>query len=93
MMDKQNFIKTKWDARDWTEDMKRKWQKKMFELGCTWQDECAIVSELGANFYFISEGSRLAYSKGSHTFDAVTYKQCEYSDAFPETEQGQKHDH
>lgn len=93
-MIKKDLINTKWDAREWTEDMKRKWQEKMFEIGFLWRSDREEVLHLSDGFYFLSDRGSLTASDITGLFLNSGNREKKYSDAFPETqtEQGQKHD-
>lgn len=90
-MNKEDFLNTKWDARDWTEDMKRRWQEKMFELGFCWIGGSRGVMHTDCAFFFIYEDAEITHSSDLDHFRYHAHQECAYSFAFPETltEQGQ----
>lgn len=94
IMRKEDFINTKWDARDWSEDMKRAWQERMFEFGFCWHGGSREVLNKGIDFLYIYQDGEIALCVDLDYFIAHPYTACAYSFAFPETltEQGQKHD-
>lgn len=95
-MKKEEFLNTKWDAREWSEDMKRDWEKRVHELGFRWNEEGETVPTADVIFYYLHSDGRITWSGDDFIFESTNhpYKECSYSFAFPEalTWQGQKHD-
>lgn len=52
---KEDLYNTKWDASQWTQDMKIKWQEKMFEFGFSWYGDPSgfKVESLQKECYYI----------------------------------------
>lgn len=100
-MKKEDLINTKWDARDWTEDMKEKWFHLMFSHGFLFAGKTHFSpSSFHAGFYFIcheglirvgGRGDRVPFeeSKNKNTFFHQVFDEEGKQLAFPETEQGQ----
>lgn len=97
-MNKEGFLNTKWDVRDWSEDGRRAWQEFMFTMGFEWcGDVVKSACNLDAAHYFIDFDGELGFSLDHQQtfFDSLDYKQMHWDDAFLgiepflENEQGQ----
>lgn len=95
-MNKQDLINTKWDARDWSDEMKRKWEARVSELGFFWLVGLVMVNTSDIDFYFLHADGHITLSDSgcADKFFEHSHIQCAYSVLFPKTitEQGQKHD-
>lgn len=94
-MSNEEFLNTKWDARNWSEDMKHKWQEKMFDLGFYWGGGSRQIKDDGEFYYYVYENQAVTRDSKVGYFDEHPHAECAYSFAFPETltEQGQQSDH
>lgn len=93
-MKKEDFLNTKWDARGWSENMKRKWQERMFEIGFFWSGGSRLIQDDGDFYYYVYENQAVTHNSKAGYFEGHPHEEMLYSEAFPETltEQGQKHD-
>ena len=80
-MKKEDFYNTKWDVREWTEDMKIQWQNKCFELGFSWNGKTEVFG-LDANFFWMSGTNLDANDYKYFLGESSTEKY--YEDMFPE---------
>ncbi len=81
-----NFDNTKWDQSDWSEEQKRQWQEKCFELGYSWNTS-KEVSCLNSNYFFLYRHQEITKSSYFQTFERKTFTEQTWSDMFPEEEQ------
>lgn len=82
-----NFDNTKWDVRDWTDEMKTKFQERMFDEGYCWgRFGCnKTVSFLDAGSYFLREEVLLWMDmNASNYFLEHESTEKTYEDVFPE---------
>lgn len=80
-----NFDNTKWDAREWTEGMKTKWQEKMFSLGYAWGGGDQDIRYLDAGFYCVYGDKCITFIHKIHKrFARKFMTEKTYADAFPE---------
>lgn len=81
---REDFIDTKWNACDWTEEQKIKWQEKCFELGFSWQGKTKVLG-LNCNFFWMGDNNHLYFDNNDYEFfleeDSV---EKQFSDMFPE---------
>lgn len=93
-MIKQDLINTKWDARDWSVEMKRKWQERMSEIGFYWLNTEVRLALDEFDYCYIHDNFQITKGKRLDTFEHHPHQECAYSLVSPETltEQGQKHD-
>lgn len=84
----EGLINTKWDARNWTQEMKIRWQEKMFELGIKWYDVYRVntkIQELRRDYYFIDTKGLLYYGENRQSFDSCPeLTTAYYEDIFPQ---------
>lgn len=84
---REDFINTKWDVSGWTEEMKIRWQKKMFDLGFEWHffgNGSSEIKNLHKSYYFIENRGSIFPGETKdfyHEFSAAT---AYYEDVFPE---------
>jgi hypothetical protein len=81
-MKKEDFINTKWDAREWTKEQKAKWQNRIFELGFSWGGWDKRVRYITSDFYYVSDSS-VTYGGDFAFFNGREGKLMTYEDAFP----------
>jgi hypothetical protein len=83
---KDSFLGTKWDARNWTYEQKTKWQEAMFALGITWFQGKNTILHLNGEFFYVSDGGKITFSFSYDlaSFGSHKYKQMYFEDVFPE---------
>jgi len=81
-MKKEDFLDTKWDAREWTKEQKAKWQNRMFEFGIPWGCGSTKPICLEKDFYYIINTS-IGFGFNCGFFNERKEKQMTYEDAFP----------
>lgn len=82
-MKKEDFYDTKWDARDWTEEQKIKWQNKCFELGFSWQEQVEIYG-LDADYYWLDSDNFLYLDSMDYEYFLTENSEEKlYEDMFP----------
>jgi len=79
---KEDFIDTKWDAREWTKEQKVKWQNRMFEIGFSWGGWDKRVRYITSDFYYVSDSS-VTYGGDFTFFNGREGNLMTYEDAFP----------
>jgi len=84
-MNKSMFENTKWDAREWTDEMKQKWNSKVQELGFAGLHNNTLLKSA----YLWLEKMSASYvasdtNPSIHDFLSSGYKEMEYGDMFPE---------
>lgn len=90
---KSDFINTKWDARDWSAEMKCKWQERMSEIGFYHPNTEVSLTLDGFDYYYIHDNYQITKGKRLDTFEHHPHQEMFYSEALKTiTEQGQKHD-
>lgn len=90
-MNKEDFLNTKWDVRDWTKGQKEHFFHKAMCAGCSpVGGSVNDYTGYNAGLFVIDErGIMLAYDRCCSEFAMQACRFCEFSDAFPETEQVQ----
>lgn len=93
-MNKEDFLNAKWDARDWTDTMKRKWQERMLELGFKWRYRGKEVREVNRDYFYTRDDNELTFGDNYDFFSQHKNKELKYFDVFSDSEpgKGQKHD-
>lgn len=81
-MKREDFINTKWDVREWTEEQKIQWQEKCFELGFKWGGEGVYVENSDKNFYYLSTG--ILFGDDLEFFNSDEDNIKTFEDMFPE---------
>lgn len=83
-MNKSMFLNTKWDVREWTDEMKQNWLNKVKSL--SFEEVCIRVLDSTLYLWEGSEDTHLPCIYISDPYDFLTsgYKEMEYEDMFPE---------
>jgi hypothetical protein len=81
-MKKEDFINTKWDAREWTKEQKAKWQARMYQLGFSWGIGTKGQYHLCEDFYYV-RSYFIGCGGDYYYFNDHRNKQMTYEDAFP----------
>lgn len=84
-MKKEDFYFTKWDAREWTDEQKTRWQEKCFELGFSWGCGIGGVENLHATYYLLEDSKEITFLEISNreSFLVNGAKQMFFEDMFP----------
>lgn len=83
---KERLDNTKFDIRDWTQEMKFLFQEEMFKLGFRWWgDDSSRVIHLDHCYYFLSGGLITFTELGKHKyFESKEYLELTWKDLFKE---------
>ncbi len=82
-MKKEDFINTKWDAREWTEEQKAQWQKRMFDFGLVWKSGDTNILYLDKCYYFIDQSGFITCDDLYDEYAIRPEEPASYEDAFP----------
>lgn len=82
---RDSLTNTKWDTSEWTEEMKIKWQEKMFEFRFTWQHS-NVVDYLEKPFYYLQSGHEMSHGRERGWFTEHQHENKLYTDVFPDEE-------
>jgi len=83
-MNKTMFVDTKWDVREWTDEMKQKWNSKVQELGFAGLDDDTLLK-----LWLNAKTTRHLGSDDTHSLNAFIFimsnsEEKKYEDMFPE---------
>lgn len=87
------YLGKKWGVREWTPEMKTKWQEKMFEEGFSWCGHHK-VAHLAASYYWTIMSTDLGHIDDNDVdfFFISSEEQMHYEDVFPKEETSSKLD-
>lgn len=83
-MKREDFLNTKWDARKWTPEMRRKWQELVLGAGFSWVVEDDKAKNLDAKYLMLNPDKKIIYLDNDKVFANFLFKERRYSDAFPD---------
>jgi transposase len=75
------WVNTKWDASNWSREMKIKWHNKMFEYGFSWEGS-KNISCLDYDFYLVSDFGVKGIFDDRVRFNCNRCFKQEYTDLF-----------
>jgi hypothetical protein len=84
MVTKEDLFNTKWDATEWTEEQRTKFQKKVFELGFSWEIGKIVYRAASPDCYFLYEDGGLTYTTNKPALKKHNHKQNYFEDLFPD---------